>query len=374
MESLEELLEQYDYDFPAELIANEPAEPRDAARLMVLNRENDVVKHDTFLNLAKYLPEKTLLVFNDTKVIPARLKMKKETGGLVEVLYLKSLDSKKIECLMNKKVAVGENLLLNTEKIPAGVYASGTGMTSDGDDTTILNQDYERLADFKVLEKNNGKYVLEFLGEGAALEVFLKYGEMPLPPYIKNSPLSEEEKKEKYQTVFGKNLGSVAAPTASLHFSEELLNNLKLAGVETAFVTLHVSLGTFAPLKEDHIKAGKLHGEWYEINDEVANKINNLKKEGYKIVAVGTTALRTLESATENGEIKKLSGVTDLFIREGYEFKMIDGLITNFHVPRSSLLMLVSAFYGREKILKAYEEAIKLRYKLFSFGDGMLIL
>ena len=349
MESLEDLLKKYDYNFPAPLIANEPAEPRHAAKLMVLDRENDTVGHDVFLNLAKYLPEKTLMVFNDTKVIPARLKLRKETGGLMEVLYLKSLDNKKIECLVNKKMGVGDILILSdNDKIPAGVYARDTGMTSG-----------EEITEWKVLEKNDGRYILEFLGEGVALEVFLKYGEMPLPPYIKNSPLSEDEKKEKYQTVFGKNLGSVAAPTASLHFSEELLTNLKEAGVETAFVTLHVSLGTFAALKQEQINSGKLHEEWYEINEGTTRKINRLKKEGYKIIAVGTTALRTLESATENNELKKLSGITDLFIREGYEFKLIDGLITNFHVPRSSLLMLVAAFYGREKILKAYEEAIK---------------
>jgi len=343
MSNLDKILNKYDYRFPAELIANKPAHPRDSAKLLVYDRKTEAVNFDTFKNLGKYLPVGSVLVLNDTKVLPARLPLKKETCGAVKILYLETV-GKNIKALSPKKLRVGEKLLL-----PDGKY-------------------------FTVTDVRDGEYLLRpSFNAKEIYSVLKKYGETPLPPYIKNVPLTEKKIREEYQTVFAKVLGSVAAPTASLHFTKGLLNNLKKQGVKTVYVTLHVGLGTFAPLTEENLKTGKLHAEYYEISPKTALALNDAKKNGKRIIPVGTTALRTLESACVGGKLKKLSGETELFIKEGDSVKFVDGLITNFHVPRSSLLMLAAALLGRKKLFELYRLAIDKKFRLFSFGDGMLI-
>ncbi|TSC60395.1 MAG: S-adenosylmethionine:tRNA ribosyltransferase-isomerase [Parcubacteria group bacterium LiPW_15] len=341
--SLESVLKKYDYKFPSEAVANKPAHPRDSAKLLVYDRKTKAVNFDTFKNLGKYLPVGSVLVLNDTKVLPARLPLKKETGGVVKILYLETV-GKNIKALSPKKLKVGEKLLL-----PDGKY-------------------------FVITDVQDGEYLLRpSFNAREIYSVLKKYGETPLPPYIKNVPLTEKKIREEYQTVFAKVLGSVAAPTASLHFTKGLLNSLKKEGVKIVYVTLHVGLGTFAPLTEENLKTGKLHEEYYEISPKAASALNDAKKNGKRIIPVGTTALRTLESASVGGKLKKLFGETELFIKEGDRLKFSDGLITNFHVPRSSLLMLVSALLGHKKLFELYRLAIEKKFRLFSFGDGMLI-
>lgn len=340
---LEKVLNSYDYKFPTELVANKPAHPRDSAKLLVYDRKSKIVNFDTFENLGKYLPSGAVLVLNDTKVLPARLPLKKETGGLVKILYLETA-GKNIKALSPKKLKTGEKLYLPSKKY------------------------------FTVIKIQGGEYLLKPSFEVREIHAVLqKYGETPLPPYIKNVTLSEKRIREEYQTVFARVKGSVAAPTASLHFTKGLLANLKKQGVEIAYVTLHVGLGTFAPLTEENLKSGKLHKEYYEISKKTAKMLGEAKRQGKQIIPVGTTALRTLESAAVGGKLKRLSGKTDLFIKEGDKFKFVDGLVTNFHVPRSSLLMLVSAFLGRKKLFELYRLAIAKKFRLFSFGDGMLV-
>lgn len=339
---LETVLKLYNYNFPANLIAQEPSSPRDSAKLLVFNRKTDELNHDTFLNLIKYLPKNAVLVFNKTKVIPARLTIIKPTSGQARLLYI-SHNSKQIKVLSDRKLALKSKLTLWSK--------------------TPLDHT------FKVIKKDGKFYYLKpSFPLSKTFEILEKFGDMPIPPYIKNSPLTRSELKEKYQTVFAKEKGSVAAPTASLHFSNRLIKKIKASGIDITYVTLHVNLGTFSPLTENQLKTKKLHSEWYEIDKKTMSFLKKSKKQGRPIIAVGTTVVRTLES------YKKLSGNTDLFISPGYRFKVIDGIITNFHVPKSSLLMLVSAFTGREKLLHLYRRAIKKQYKLFSFGDGMLIL
>ncbi len=338
-------LNKYDYQLPSELIAKEPASPRDHARLLVYERESKRVRYDRFYNLPKYLPPRSVLVLNDTKVLPARLTATKETGGKVRLLYVR----KKGKCLYflaDRKLAIGSRV-----RIAPKIY-------------------------FVVCGQNKGEYELRpSFPISLFLKILQKFGTVPIPPYIKQTPLSERKLKEKYQNIFAKNPGSIAAPTASLHFTKKLMANLKKSGVDTAFVTLHINLGTFAPLTETQIKSGKLHEEEYEVPEKTAVFLNKAKKEKRPIIAVGTTAVRTLESAADKREnLRKLRGATRLFIREGYKFKFADSLITNFHVPRSSLLMLVAAFCGRKNILGLYQKAIKRKFRFFSFGDGMLIL
>lgn len=377
--SLEDILSLYDYKFPKKLIAEEPASPRDVANLLVYSRKENKVFYDTFMNLPKYLPphqkdlfikmgisgvksrrvlpkitgadswcgglsKKAVLVFNETKVIPARLTAHKKTGGRVKLLYL-SREGGFLKVMADRKIAIGSKLYLTP-----------------------------RL--FFIIEKQEEKYY--FLKFSFPIEdvykILDKYGEAPLPPYIKQSSLSKKEIKEKYQTVFAKVKGSVAAPTASLHFTGRLMKKIKSSGFDIKFITLHVNLGTFAPLTENNLKEGKLHKEYYEIDKGTAKFLNKAKAEGRPIIAVGTTVARTLESATdEKGILSKLSGTTEIFIKDDYKFKFIDGIVTNFHVPRSSLLMLVSAFTGREKLLELYRKAIRKKFRLFSFGDGMMI-
>jgi S-adenosylmethionine:tRNA ribosyltransferase-isomerase len=344
MEKFEEVLEKYNYNLPEKLIAQKPAVPRDMANLLVYKKQTGEVFFDKFINIAKYLPKNSVLVFNETKVLPARLNLKKETGGKVEILYLKKR-GELLEILADRKLNVGSKLILNSK------------------------------IEFEVAGHQEKVYLLKPLfDEKKFFSVLEKYGEAPIPPYIKNSPLSKKELKEKYQTIFAKYIGSVAAPTASLHFTKRVLNNLKKSGIDAKFVTLHVGLGTFAPLTQENLENKRLHQEFYNIDKKTAEFLNKAKKEGRIIIGVGTTVVRTLESASKIGQLKRLSGNTDIFISEGYEFDFIDGMVTNFHVPKSSLLMLVAAMTGREKILDIYKQAIDKKFKFYSFGDGMLII
>lgn len=339
----EKVLKDYDYRLPKSLIAQEPASPRDAARLLVYERKTGKVSFDSFRHIGKYLPKNAVLVFNETKVLPARLVLEKETGGKVRILYVKTIGGY-IAVLADREIAPGMSL-----KLVGKIY-------------------------FTVVKRDGKLWVLKPSFPVKKLyEILEKYGLTPLPPYIKSN-LKEKELREKYQAVFAHWRGSVAAPTASLHFTRRLILQLKQQGISVAFVTLHVNLGTFAPLTETQFSTGALHGEYYEISKKTATLLNLAKHAGHPIVAVGTTVARALESAaTGKGELEKLNGETSLFIREGYAFKFVDSLITNFHVPRSSLLMLVAAFAGRKKILELYKTAIKKRFKFFSFGDGMFI-
>ncbi|MEK7187802.1 MAG: tRNA preQ1(34) S-adenosylmethionine ribosyltransferase-isomerase QueA [Patescibacteria group bacterium] len=337
-----EYLSQYDFDFSEELIAQKPTSPRDAARLMIYDRKKKRVALDTFASLEKYLPPRSVLVINETKVLPARLEVKKETGGKVELLFLKK-DKNAWQVLADRKINVDQKLILNKEH------------------------------SFKVMGQKESIFYLKPSFSIAKTEHILeRFGKTPLPPYIKHSPLSEQKLRIEYQSVFAKTAGSVAAPTASLHLTKRLMMKI----VRTHAIkrlTLHVGLGTFASVTDRQLRQGKLHRERYEIDRTTALFLNQAKREGRPIIAVGTTVLRTLESATRGKNLKKLSGETDLFIREGYRFQFVDGLITNFHVPQSSLLMLVSAFASRGVVRKLYRLAIAQKFRLFSFGDGMFI-
>jgi len=354
--NFERFLKLYDYSVPSELIAGKPAAPRDSAKLLVYKRkipknrkaisgQAEEIFFDKFANLGKYLPPKAILVLNDTKVLPARLVIKKETGGLARILYI-SRTGGLLEFLSDRNLNIGSKISVNSKIF------------------------------FTVKEKVGGHYFLKpSFAVNKTFEVLEKYGITPIPPYIKNIPLSEKQLRKEYQTVFADRKGSVAAPTASLHFTKSLLSQLKRSGIKIVFTTLHVNLGTFSPLTEELFKRSRLHSEYYEISKRSADILNKAKKEKLPIIAVGTTVVRTLESASDKkGNIKKLKGDTDIFIKEGYKFKVVDGLITNFHVPKSSLLMLVSAFAGRKNIFNIYKKAIKKKLRFFSFGDGMLIV
>lgn len=337
------LLDTFDYEFPSASIAQEPASPRDAAKLLVYKKSSKEVFFDTFLNLPRYLSQNAVLVMNETKVIPARIHLKKATGGVVGILYV-AKEGNLIKVMADRRLEPGAELFRGSKAV------------------------------FRVERQDERFYVLVPLFAGDPVNFFERYGEAPIPPYIKHSPLSRGELKEKYQTVFAKRRGSVAAPTASLHFTERLMKKLKAAGFGLEFVTLHVNLGTFAPLTEENIEHNRLHLEELEISAPVAERLVRYKKEGRPIIAVGTTVVRALESAARGGVLRPGFGKTDLFIQENDGLKFVDGIITNFHVPRSSLLMLVSAFIGRKKLLDLYRQAIGRGFKLFSFGDGMLIL
>ena len=343
---LEAELKAYDYILPKELIAQKPAHPREAAKLLIYNKHNRAIRQATFAKLADYLPKNSVLIFNQTRVIPARLCLKKPTGGKVEILYI-SHDKTRIKALANKKISIGDRL------------------TVAGSTKTMA-----------VAGKHEKYYYFEpSFSTRQIVAVLKKYGKMPLPPYIKNSPLSEARKKTEYQTVFAKNGLSVAAPTASLHFTKKLLSQIKKQGSDCKFITLNVGLGTFAPLTQNNIDTGRLHVENFEISSATAKFLNQAKTQGRPIIAVGTTVVRALESAAgEHNPLQPVIGSTDLFIRPGYDFKFIDGVITNFHVPKSSLMMLVAAMTGKTELLKLYLQAIEEKYRFFSFGDGMLIL
>lgn len=364
MKNLEKLLKLYDYNLPVELIAKKPANPRDNSRLLVYNRKSGDIKghticFDKFYNLDKYLPKNAVLVFNETKVLPARLELKKESGGKAKFLYLGQKNNL-IEFLSDRKLNIGSKLFLKEKEIfqVAGKKENKYFLKLQKSSSLILN---DRLKSAKM--KNT-----------IIFDILKKYGTMPIPPYIKNSPLSEKQLRIKYQTIFARIPGSVAAPTASLHFTKRVFSNLKKKDIDIKFVNLNVGLGTFATLTKENLKNQKLHKEFYNIDKKTAEFLNRAKKQKRPIIAVGTTVIRTLESAVANNSLKKLSGETQLFIQKNYNFKFVDGLITNFHIPKSSLLMLVSALTGRKQLLEIYQKAIDQKFKFYSFGDGMLIL
>lgn len=335
-------LEQFKFALPKDFIASNPCRPRDSAKLLVYNRQINVYKHTRFFNLLSYLPKKTVLVFNNSQVIRARIIGQKTSGGKVEVLFLKNKGNKNFLVMLSRFVNNKESLIL----------AGGLEII--------------------IKAKKDRFYVIECKLEWLDLIRYLnKFGTMPLPPYIKNTS-KQAILSRQYQTVFAKIPGSVAAPTASLHFTKRLLAKLKKSGIKTVFVTLHVGAGTFLPLSEMQFKTNKLHKEWYEINKKDWQNLLDYKKQGYKIIAVGTTSVRTLETVA-NSEI--LTGETDLFIKPGFNFKIVSGLITNFHLPGSSLLLLVASFIkSRRKTLELYQVAINRNYRFYSFGDANLIL
>lgn len=334
------------YDLPQELIAQDPLTDRSASRLMHLSIKDGSIEHRHFTDILEYLNPGDCLVINDTKVIPARLYgHKEETGALIEILLLKRNENDVWECLVKpgKKARKGTRI------------SFGDGLLK-GEIVDVIE---------------DGNRLIHFEYNGIFEEILDQLGEMPLPPYITH----KLQDKNRYQTVYAKHEGSAAAPTAGLHFTKELLEKVKEKGVQIAHVTLHVGLGTFRPVKVDDVEQHHMHSEYYVVEEDQAKLINDTKKNGGRVIAVGTTSCRTLESATgEDGVLKAGSGWTEIFIYPGYHFKMIDSLITNFHLPESTLMMLVSALAGKEKIMHAYEEAVKERYRFFSFGDAMLIV
>lgn len=333
------------YELPEELIAQDPLEDRSSSRLLVLDKESGEVSHHVFKEIAGYLHEGDCLVINDTKVIPARLIGAKEgTGAKIEILLLKRRENNIWETLVKpgKKAKVGTKIVF------------GEGLLV-GEVVDIVEE---------------GNRLIQFTYEGIFEEILDQLGQMPLPPYITH----QLEDKNRYQTVYAKHTGSAAAPTAGLHFTPELLKEIEEKGIDIARVTLHVGLGTFRPVKVDEITDHHMHSEFYQIDEEAARKINHAKDNGHRVICVGTTSCRTIESAAdEKGHLKATSGWTEIFIYPGYKFKVLDCLITNFHLPESTLIMLVSALAGREHVLAAYEEAVKERYRFFSFGDAMLV-
>lgn len=338
-------VKDYDYDLPEELIAQDPLEDRSSSRLMVLDRQTGDVEHRHFTDILEYLHPGDCLVINNTKVIPARLfGVKEDTQAKIEVLLLKRKENDIWETLVKpgKKAKPGTKLVFGDGLLTAEVV--------------------------DVVEEGNR--LIQFHYDGIFEEILDQLGQMPLPPYITH----QLKDKNRYQTVYAKYDGSAAAPTAGLHFTKELLQKVKDMGVDIAEVTLHVGLGTFRPVKVENVLDHHMHSEFYMVSQEAADKINRAKESGHRVIAVGTTSTRTLESAAdENGRLHETSGWTEIFIYPGYQFKVIDALITNFHLPQSTLVMLVSALAGREHVLHAYEIAVKERYRFFSFGDAMLI-
>ena len=332
------------YDLPEELIAQTPLQQRDSSRLLALDRVTGRTAHKHFYDIIDYLQPGDCLVMNDSRVLPARLLGHRPTGGAVEVLLLRDLGDKKWECLCKpgRKMQVGHQVVFGEGELTATVREV----------------------------KEDGNRVVEFHYEGIFLEVLERLGKMPLPPYIK----AELADQERYQTVYSRAVGSAAAPTAGLHFTAELLEKIRQKGVKTAFVTLHVGLGTFRPVKAEEISEHHMHSELCMIGEETARILNETKRSGGRVICVGTTSCRTLESlVNEDGTFEAKSKWTEIFIFPGYTFKAMDGLITNFHLPESTLVMLVSAFAGRENVLNAYQEAVKARYRFFSFGDSMYL-
>ena len=332
------------YDLPEELIAQTPLEKRDTSRLMTLDRVTGAVDHKHFYDIIDYLDPGDCLVMNDSRVLPARLLGHRPTGGAVEVLLLRDLGDKRWECLCKpgRKMQVGSEVIFGNGELTATVQEV----------------------------QDTGNRVVEFHYEGIFLEVLERLGKMPLPPYIKE----ELQDQERYQTVYSRELGSAAAPTAGLHFTTELLDRIREKGVKTAFVTLHVGLGTFRPVKADEIQEHHMHSELCMMNEETAKILNETKASGGRIICVGTTSCRTLESlVNEDGTFQPKSRWTDIFIYPGYTFRAMDGIITNFHLPESTLIMLISAFAGRDKVMNAYKTAVEQRYRFYSFGDAMMI-
>ena len=334
----------FDYELPEELIAQTPIEKRDESRLMVLDRKEQTIEHKHFKDVIDYLEPGDVLVRNNTKVIPARLYGKKETGAKVEFLLLNNMEKDIWECIVRpgNKLNVGAKVIFGDGILKAEVLDTMPG----------------------------GTRKVKFHYEGIFNEILDKIGLMPLPPYIHES-LKE---KDRYQTVYAKYEGSAAAPTAGLHFTPELLKKIEEKGIDIANVTLHVGIGTFRPVKEDTVEAHQMHSEHFYIKEEDCEKINKAKKSGHRVIAVGTTSCRVLETiADDNGYVKPTEGDTQIFIYPGYKFRCLDALITNFHLPQSTLVMLVSALAGKDYIMKAYKEAVEQKYRFFSFGDAMLI-
>ncbi len=343
METL--LKSDYYYDLPEELIAQDPLSDRSSSKLMLLDKNTGRVEHSIFKDIKSYLKEGDCLVLNNTKVIPARLiGHRKDTGAVIEVLLLKRLKDNTWETLVKpgKKARIGQEI----------VFGDG-----------ILKGTVKDIVE-------EGNRLIEFSFDGIFEEILDRLGEMPLPPYITH----KLKDKNRYQTVYAKYEGSAAAPTAGLHFTDELLDEIRSMGVKVVFVTLHVGLGTFRPVKEDNILDHHMHTEWFRVTKETADVVNSVKENGGRIICVGTTSVRTVESAAdENGKLRPCEGDTSIFIYPGYRFKLTDCLITNFHLPESTLIMLVSALAGRENVLNAYKEAVENRYRFFSFGDAMFI-
>ena len=334
----------FDFQLPEELIAQTPLERRDASRLLTLDRESGAVGHHHFYDLPRFLRPGDCLVLNDSRVLPARLIGHRPTGGACEVLLLVDKGGDLWECLVRpgRKLKPGAQVIFG-----------------DGQLTATVEE-----------ELNDGKRTVRFHYQGIFLEILEQLGKMPLPPYIK----AELEDQERYQTVYSKVVGSAAAPTAGLHFTPELLEQVREMGVKVCYVTLHVGLGTFRPVKAEEITDHEMHSEFCKISQETADIINETKRNGGRVICVGTTSCRTVESfAAEDGTMSERSGWTSIFIYPGYKFKVLDALITNFHLPQSTLIMLVSALAGREHVLAAYEEAVREKYRFFSFGDAMFI-
>jgi len=333
------------YELPEELIAQTPLEKRDNSRMMILDRVSGEVTHRHFYDIIEYLRPGDCLVMNDSRVLPARLLGHRPTGGAVEVLLLRDLGDKKWECLCKpgRKMQLGNTVSFGNGELTATVK--------------------------EIME--DGNRIVEFHYEGIFLEVLERLGKMPLPPYIK----AELQDQERYQTVYSREVGSAAAPTAGLHFTNDLLDRIRTKGIKTAFVTLHVGLGTFRPVKAEKITEHHMHSELCMLSQETAEILNRTREEGGRIICVGTTSCRTLESlVNDDGSFEAKSKWTEIFIYPGYSFKAMQGLITNFHLPESTLVMLVSAFAGREHVLNAYQEAVQEKYRFFSFGDAMCIL
>ena len=346
-------ISEFDYSLPEELIAQVPTQKRDLSKMMVLNRENKTVSHHIFKDIVDLIPANSILILNNTRVIPARLYGEKlETGAKIEIFLLKELEPHKWEALVkpSKRVKVG-TIVKVAEELSVKVLAEA---------------------------EDDGKWFVELIYEGDIYDVLSRVGNIPLPPYIERKMSSEEFKTldyERYQTVFAQKEGSVAAPTAGLHFTTDVLNALKEKGVEIGYVTLNVGLGTFRPVKCENILEHKMDSETFEISAQTADLINNAKAQGKKLIAVGTTSVRTLETAYQQyGEIKECKSASTLFIYPPYEFKVVDKLITNFHLPKSTLLMLVSALAGKDFIMDAYKSAIDNKYRFYSYGDCMFIM
>ncbi|WP_028309416.1 tRNA preQ1(34) S-adenosylmethionine ribosyltransferase-isomerase QueA [Desulfitibacter alkalitolerans] len=336
---------EFDFHLPEELIAQEPITPRDMSRLIVLHKRERCIEHKRFYQITEFLQEGDLLVLNQTKVLPARLLGFKDTGANIELVLLKRIKGDYWECLVKpgKKLKPGTRVCFGDGELQGEIL------------------DYT----------DSGGRIVQFIYQGIFEEVLDRLGEMPLPPYIQK----ELKDKSRYQTVYAREQGSAAAPTAGLHFTEELFEQIKNKGVQTAFLTLHVGLGTFRPVKSENVEEHKMHSEYYSINEETAHLINQAKDKGKRVVAVGTTSIRTLETVGDkNGRIQESSGWTDIFIYPGYSFKVVDAIITNFHLPKSSLIMLVSAFAGTDFVKEAYRVAIEEKYRFYSFGDAMLII
>ncbi len=331
------------YDLPKELIAQTPVEPRNSSRLLVLNKETGGTEHKHFYDLIDYLKKGDCLVLNNTRVLPARIfGTRTDTGSVVEFVLLKQIENNRWECLAGpgKKAKQGKEFKFSDEL--SAVVAE---------------------------VKDDGNRIMEFVFNGNFFEILDRVGQMPLPPYI----TEKLKDKERYQTVYSDELGSAAAPTAGLHFTKEMLKEIADKGVNVVYVTLHVGLGTFRPVKEEEITEHKMHSEWYHISKETADIVNKTKENGGRVICVGTTSCRTVESATVNGKLQAESRNTDIFIYPGYKFKCMDALVTNFHLPESTLIMLVSAFAGYETTMETYKSAVREKYRFFSFGDAMFI-